>query len=92
LEAVTAFRLNHFAHKFDADKIDSFGRGILFVSIGEIQRIASNNKFRKDSILNVYIIGNDIDQKISIEITRNPTDSCNLVTISIKLTTMNSEI
>jgi hypothetical protein len=54
--AAATFRLNHFAHKFDADKIDSFGRGVLFVSIGESQRIASKDEFGDDQILNVYMI------------------------------------
>jgi hypothetical protein len=56
--AGSAFRLTHFAHKFDADQIDSFWIGILFVSIGESQRIASKDQPGNDQILNVYIIGN----------------------------------
>jgi hypothetical protein len=70
-EAATTFRLNHFAHKFDADKIDSLWIGILFVSIEQRERIASKDKFYNDQILNVYIIWNWIHQKM--EITRNST-------------------
>jgi autonomous glycyl radical cofactor GrcA len=69
--AAAAFRLIHFAHKCDADKIDSFWIGVLFVSIGERQKIASKDEVRNDQILNVYIIGNCLSQKIPIEITRN---------------------
>jgi hypothetical protein len=65
--------LNHFAHKFGADTIDSLWNGILPVSIGERERIASNDKFRINQILNVYIIGSRIHQKTSIAIIRNPT-------------------
>jgi hypothetical protein len=57
--ATAAFRLTHFAHKCDADKIDSFWIGILFVSTGGSQRIASKDQFEKnDEILNVEITTN----------------------------------
>jgi hypothetical protein len=57
-EAAAAFRLIHFAHKCDADKIHIFAIGIFFVSIGGSQRIASKDKLGKDQLLNVYIIVN----------------------------------
>jgi hypothetical protein len=53
--ATAAFRLIHFAHKCDADKIDSFSIGVLFVPIGGSERIASKDQFGYDRILNVYI-------------------------------------
>jgi hypothetical protein len=71
--AAAAFRLIHFAHKCGAGTIDSLWIGILFVSIGESQRIASKDRFGEDQILNVYIIWNCIHHKMTIKLTRNST-------------------
>jgi hypothetical protein len=44
-EERSAFRLNHPAQKFDADKVYLVRIGLLFVSIGASERIASKGQW-----------------------------------------------